>query len=248
VSLSGRLGLDPRRYSITRGAMLLVFLEVGCSLVYLLAPPETREQIADYVFATHTNVFEHGRVWTLATSALLEPNFLSLLLHALMLAGLFPTLERFWSTKRFLRFAAITSVVGTLAGTAMGFATGNTAVAIVGLNPFINAAIVAFGIVYGRQPVQFMAILPLTGRQLMWGWIGFLTLSVVLRQDWDNGAGWAAAMVAAAILTSKRWSPALAWKRWRIARARARLTVMQGGVPSGPRKKQPKRDEQRWLN
>ena len=51
-------------------------------------------------------------------------------------------------------------------------------------------------------------------------------------------------MIAAAILTSKRWSPALAWKRWRIARARARLTVMSGGKakPTTPR------DEHKWLN
>ena len=43
-------------------------------------------------------------------------------------------------------------------------------------------------------------------------------------------------------MTSKRWSPALVWKRWRIARARAKLTVLQGGKPS------PKRDEQKYLS
>ena len=247
MSLSGRLGLDPRRYNITRGVMLLVFLEVGMSLVYVLSPPDTRALIENYLFATHRNVWEHGRVWTLLTGALIEPGFFSVLLHALLLAGLFPTLERFWSTPRFLRFAVITSLIGTLAGTAIGFATGNTGVAIVGLNPFVNAGIVAFGIVYARQPVQFMAILPLTGRQLMYGFMGFLSLSVLLRGDWDNGAAWGSAMVAAAVMTSKRWSPSLMWKKWRIARARARLTVMQGGVPGSGRAK-PKRDEQRWLN
>jgi hypothetical protein len=247
VSLSGRLGLDPRRYNITRGAMLLIFLEVGLSLVFLLAPPETRKLMVDYLFATHANVFEHGRVWTLVTGALIEPAFLSVILHALLLAGLFPTLERFWSTPRFLRFAAITSVLGTLVGTAFGFVTGNADMPIIGLNPFINAGIVAFGIVYARQPVQFMAVLPLSGRQLMYGFMAFLALSVVLRGDWDNGAAWGAAMLAAAVITSKRWSPGLVWKKWRIARARARLTVMQGGVPGSGRPK-PKRDEQRWLN
>jgi hypothetical protein len=50
-------------------------------------------------------------------------------------------------------------------------------------------------------------------------------------------------MLAAAVITSKRWSPGLAWRRWRIARARARLAVIEGGQKS-PRK----RDEQRWLN
>ena len=50
-------------------------------------------------------------------------------------------------------------------------------------------------------------------------------------------------MIAAAVMTSKRWSPSLAWKKWRIARARARLGVIDGGAA-----KRPKKDEHRWLN
>ena len=68
-------------------------------------------------------------------------------------------------------------------------------------------------------------------------------LFVVLQGMWEQGAAWAAAMIAAAVLTSKQWNPGLAWKRWRIARARARLSVLEGGAP-----KKPKRDEHRWLN
>ncbi len=52
-------------------------------------------------------------------------------------------------------------------------------------------------------------------------------------------------MVCAAALTSRSWSPSLAWKRWRIQRARAKLTVMQGGQGGGVKKK---RDDQNWLN
>jgi hypothetical protein len=44
-------------------------------------------------------------------------------------------------------------------------------------------------------------------------------------------------------MTSKRLSPGLAWRRWRIARARAKLSVIDGGVK--PRKPA---DEQKWLN
>ena len=69
--------------------------------------------------------------------------------------------------------------------------------------------------------MQFFGVLPLTGRQLMYGFIGFLLLFVVLQGLWEKGASFAAAMIAAAVMTSKRWSPGLAWKRWRIARARA---------------------------
>jgi hypothetical protein len=88
--------------------------------------------------------------------------------------------------------------------------------------------------------------LPLTGRQLMYGFIGFLVLYVVLQQAWDKGAAFAAAMIVAAIMTSKRASPGLAWKRWRISRARARLSVIEGGA-LGPKPKPKKRDD-KFLN
>ena len=94
---------------------------------------------------------------------------------------------------------------------------------------------------------QFFGVLPLSGRQFMYGILGFVALFVVLQGLWSQGAAFAAAMLAAAIMTSKRWSPGLAWKRWRIARARARLSVIEGGAKP-PRTKPKSSDEQRWLN
>jgi membrane associated rhomboid family serine protease len=229
---------------ITRGALIVAGLELGLSLVWLLSDVATRAQLSQWLEATPTNVFEHGRVWTLATGAFLERDFIALVLHVTVLWMFVPTLERFWGTNRFYRFVAITSLVGTLAGCAFGLVTGQMSVAISGLNPFIYASIVAFGIVYARQPVQFFGVLPLTGRQLMYGFMAFLTLFVVATQAWENGVAFGAAMLAAAVMTSKRLSPGLAWKRWRIARARARLKVMSGGKGHVP----PTRDEHKWLN
>lgn len=232
-----------RRFSfsnlgITRGALIVLGLEVGLSLVWLLSNLEARATIAEWALATPSNVFEHGRVWTLVTSPFLEVSFLGLLLHGFVLWMFVPTLERFWGTARFYRFVAITSLVGTTVGTFVGFLLASDH-PIYGLNPFIYASIVAFGIVYARQPVQFFGVLPLTGRQLMYGFIGFLILFVGLQQLWEQGAAFAAAMLTAALMTSKL-SPGLAWKRWRIARARAKLTVMQGGQPSAAKKREEK--------
>ena len=229
---------------ITPGAMVVAGLELGLSLVFLLSDRDTRQLMVDWLVATPTNVFEHGRVWTLATGTFLELDFLALVLHMTVLWMFVPTLERFWGLWRFYRFVAITSLIGSAAGCAFGLAIGDMGGAVTGLDPFIYASIVAFGIVYARQPVQFFGVLPLTGRQLMYGIIGFLTLYVLLQQYWLRGVAYGAAMVAAAILTSKRWSPGLAWRRWRIARARARLTVMSGGKGHAP----PVRDEHKWLN
>jgi membrane associated rhomboid family serine protease len=228
---------------ITRGAMVVAGLELGLSLIWLLCDPATRRQLEDWLIATPSNVFEHGRVWTLATGVLLERQFLPLVLHLSVLWMFVPTLERFWGTPRFYRFVAITSLAGSVAGCLFGLALGYNE-AVTGLDPFIYAAIVAFGIVYARQPVQFFGVLPLTGRQLMYGILAFLALYVALQQFWMRGVAYGAAMIAAAFLTSKRWRPGLAWKRWRIARARARLTVMSGGKAHAP----PARDEHKWLN
>jgi membrane associated rhomboid family serine protease len=238
------LGLDPSQLRITRGAMILAFGEIGMTLVWLLSPLDARNAIVEWLAASHHGVWEQGRVWTLATSPFINPSFVGLLLHALMLWTFLPTLERFWGTQRFLRFAAVTSLAGTIAGTAMGFATGGGAY-IAGLDPFIWASIVAYGIIYSRHPVQFFGVLPLTARQLMYGFIGFLALKVLLGQEWDVGAAIAASMGTAALMVSKRWSPGLAVKRWRIARARKKLTVMQGGAAPAVRKA--KRDE-RFIN
>jgi membrane associated rhomboid family serine protease len=231
---------------ITQGALIVFGLELGLSLVYMLADNGTRSDLAHAVIASPSQIFEHARIWTLATTVFLQDKFITLLLHGVVMFMFVPTLERFWGTKRFYMFFAVTSLVGVAAGCGVGYLTGTDA-PINGLDPFIYASIVAFGIVYARQPVQFFGVLPLTGRQLMYGFIGFLLLFVLLQRFWELGAAYGAAMIAAAVMTSKRWSPGLAWRRWQIRRARAKLSVIDGGSkPVGKAKKKP--SEQKWLN
>lgn len=225
---------------ITRGALVVLGLELGVSLIWLMSRQDARTSIGQWALAYPTNVFERGRVWTLVTSPLLETSFVSLLFLAFTMWMFVPTLERFWGTARFYRFVIATSVAGTLCGTLVGWLLGIEQ-PIAGLSPFVYASFVAFGIVYAKQSVQFFGKLPLTGRQLMYGILGFLTLFVVLQQDWAQGAAFAGAIGTAALMVSKV-SPALLWKKWRIRRARAKLTVMQGGA--APKK----RDEQKYLN
>ena len=235
--------MDWSQLRITRGALIVLGLQLALSLIWLMGDKRVRVDIAEWVVASPSQVFEHYRVWTLITSPLLEVNFLSLLLTGLMMWMLVPSLERFWGTPRFLRFVAITSIAGTVAGCLAGWGTGND-VAISGFAPMIIGAVVAFGVIYARQPVQFFGVLPLSGREFMYGMLAVFTLAAVLQQHWETGAAQAAAAISAAIMTSKRWSPGLAWKRWRIARARARLSVIEGGVKPA----KPKSDEQRFLN
>jgi membrane associated rhomboid family serine protease len=241
---------DWKQMKITRGALILAVLQLVVTVVWLCLTDATKAELGPWFVATPAFIFEQGHVWTLVTSPFLELNFVSLVLSLLMLWMFVPTLERFWGTPRFLRFAAITSIVGGLAGAGMGMLTGHKLEAISGLSPFVYASIVAFGILYARQPVEFSFYIRMTGRQLMWGFIGFLVLFVGIQQLWEIGAAYAASMVTAAVMTSKRWSPGLAWKRWRIARARAKLAVIEGGAfgVRPPKKKKRPTDEQRFLN
>jgi membrane associated rhomboid family serine protease len=247
--VSARRGGRFGSLNVTQGAMIVFGLELGLSLVFLMLDRTTQLTFAQYTVATGDNVVRELRLWTLVTSVFLQQRLLGLILHGFVLFMFVPTLERFWGTARFYRFFAITSLVGTSVGCLAGYLIGgeHATFPINGLDPFIYASMIAFGIVYARQPVQFFGVLPLTGRQLMYGFIVFLTLFVGLQQYWALGAAFAAAMLAAAIMTSKKWSPGLAWRRWRIARARAKLSVIEGGMAK-ERGEKKKRDEQKWLN
>ncbi|MFT3693922.1 MAG: rhomboid family intramembrane serine protease [Kofleriaceae bacterium] len=247
--MSTRGRFDTSQFRITRGAFTIAALQIGMSIVWLCCDRETQGMLLRYLAATPSGVLHHGYVWTLATGPLIETDFFSLLLNMFMLWMFVPTLERFWGTRRFVRFAIITSIIGSLAGVLCGELLGREAL-ITGLSPFTMAAVVAFGIVYARQPVQFFGVLPLTGRQMMYGFIGFLTLFVVLQGLWERGAANGGAMLTAAIMTSKRWSPGLAWRKWRIARARAKLSVIEGGAPKPPSKptSPKKKSDERFLN
>ncbi|MEO8549423.1 MAG: rhomboid family intramembrane serine protease [Kofleriaceae bacterium] len=244
-----RAKFDTSQLRITRGALIVVALQLGFSLVYLLVDDSTKRTLGEWLVTSPSQVFEHYRVWTLITSPLLEISFLSLLLNVFMLWMFVPTLERFWGEGRFLRFVAVTSIVGSIAGVALGQLIHRND-PIYGLSPFTFASIVAFGIIYARQPVQFFGVLPLTGRQMMYGFLGFLGLFIVLQGFWTRGAADAGAMIAAVIMVSKRWSPGLALRRWRIARARARLSVIEGGAPKPPVKPTTprKKPDERFLN
>jgi membrane associated rhomboid family serine protease len=233
---------DWKQMKITRGALILIVLQLVVTIGVLAAG--LKDWSEEWLVLTPHHLFHQGRVWTLVTSPLLELQFVSLILTMLMMWMFVPTLERFWGTPRFFRFFLITTLVGELAGAATGLALGRDA-EIFGYSPFIYASVVAFGILYAHQPVQFSFYIRMTGRQMMYGFIGFLVLFVTIQGLWEQGAAFAAAMLSAAVMSSKRWSPGLAWRRWRIARARAKLSVLEGGMKAKPA---PKRDDQRFIN
>jgi len=236
---------DSTQLRITRGAMILLFLQAGLSIVWLLSNLEVRARMFEWLAPTPDAVFREGKVWTLLTGPMLEPSFASLLFQVLVLWMFVPTLERWWGFKRFMVFALATSLAGTVAGTLAGLATGVDA-PIVGYDPFVYGAIVAFGILYGKQQVQFFGVIPMTGRQLMYGIIGFVTLFVVLGAQWELAGAYAASMTLAAVLAAGKWNPRLWFYKWRHRRARRNLEVLDGGRAGAPRR--PAKTDERYLN
>lgn len=233
----GRQGrrMSLRDMRITRGAMYLLFAEVGLSLVYLVSNQEARATMASWLLASSEQVWHQLKVWTLVTTTFMETDFVSLIFHGLMLWMFLPTLERWWGTRKFLLFALWTMLAGNIAGTLLGLVVGSRALG--GLDPFLYGAIVAYGILYSKQQVRFFGVVPMTGKQLMIGICAFMGLFIVIGQEWVLGASYVAAMVTAWMLVGSTWHPRLWYLRWKQRRARRHLGVVPGGR---------KRDQ--WIN
>ena len=226
---------------ITQGALYILFACAGLSFIYLLGGDDLRMRMGALMVATGHSLWGEFKLWQLATSPLVEIDFVSLLFQGFALWMFLPALERWWGMKRFLVFAAVTSLVGVAVGTLVGMLLGGSAtlVPISGLDPFVFGGIVAYGVLFATQQVQFFGVLPMTGRQLTWGIIAFVALFVVLGQSWVEGAALAAAMITAWLMTSQRGSPRLLWLKYRQRRMRRRSHLKVVGD---------KKDEKRWMN
>jgi membrane associated rhomboid family serine protease len=229
-----------RDLKITRGARILLVVSAVVSIGYLIAPAATQANLLRALGATADGVLGRGEVWTLATSPLLEPDFVGLLLQCLMLWMFLPQLERTWGTARTLRFAAATSLAGVAGGVLCGFLLGgvHAHVPVAGLDPFLFASMLGFGLTFAQHPVRFFGAIPMTGRQIAIGVTGLMIAFVAIGQRWVDGAANVSAMLVAAALTSTRGNPRLWWLKWKQARIRRRLGVVEGGKPR----------DQRWLN
>jgi membrane associated rhomboid family serine protease len=229
---------------ITRGALYLLFVTVGLSLVFLISTDAVRADLVYWLAASGHTVWSELRIWQLLTSPLLETSFISLLFQGFALWMFLPALERWWGMKRFLLFALYTSLVGTVAGTLVGLALGGVHELhfVTGLDPFVFSGIVAYGILFSNQQVQFFGVLPMTGKQLTIGIVAFVALFILIGQAWVDGAALAASMLFTWAMVSDRFAPRL-WllkaKQRRLRRRRGHLQVVEDKRPG---------DKKRWMN
>jgi hypothetical protein len=236
----------PLRLSLTRGAKWIVGLLAASWLVWLFGGEKVQSFYATHLALSAHGLFAEGRVWQLLTAPLVYPDggaAVQLILDAMVVWLMTPTLERWWGTRRFLRFAVATALFGTAVGAAAGLVLGPH-VLIFGLGPFVWGVVVAYGVLFARQKVQLFGAVPVEGRSLAIGAAALMLLMVLVERQWVSGAASFGGMGLAYVLTSG-FTPNLWLLRLRRLWARRRFGVVDGG-PAGGRGK--KKDEKRWMN
>lgn len=200
---------------------------------------------ANQAVATHWGVLTgdslaRGHVWKIATTALFNAP-LALLLHGLMLVMFIPILEHQWGTKRFLRFFVLTLLVGNALGGLVGMLV-SPHTEIIGIGPFVLASIVAYGVMYANQPVQFFGVVPIKAKVLAIGIAAITLLFTLIERRWAQGAADFGAMGLAYAMMSGIWTPNVWWLKFRRWRIRRRYQVLDGGASPKAKK------QQQWLN
>ena len=217
------------RGPITKGCLYLLVGTLALSAFFLISRDEMRLEILRFAAASGQSLWVDFKIWQVVTSPLLEVEFIALLFQGFMLWMFIPSLERWWGTRRFLKFAAYTSITAVLVGTLVVLLIPSIpdTSAITGLDPLIYASIVAYGTLFANQQVQFFGVVPMTGRQLTIGICGFMLIFVVIGQDWGQGAGNVVAMLIAWTLTNGNWTPKLWLLKRKQKRIRAKLRVVR---------------------
>jgi rhomboid family protein len=262
-----------RRLSFGFGSRLtpvvvwLIGLYVGVFLLWIFGTDATRTLLAQWLVLTPRALLD-GHIWTLLTSPLVSTSGFEFFMDLLMLWMFVPVMEQHLGTRRFIRFAAITSVTAGLVAALLGLLLGgvSTLTPITGLSPFIFACVAGYGTAFANQPVQLFGVVPLKGKVLAIGTAVFLGIFTFLNQRWVTGAGYFAAMALAWAWIGGAITPNLWWLKWRRARLRRRYTVLSGGTSgdsdtggkprdggSAPRGAKPKPapgrpSKKQWLN
>jgi membrane associated rhomboid family serine protease len=239
--------IDRSQFRITPVALYLLFALVAVSLVFAMSGKPAQARMAEWMVPYPDGVWGEGKVWTLVTGPLLEVNLLPLVFSGLMIWLLLPSLERWWGPRRFALFVGVTALAGTIGGTLIGQVTGEQ-VPILGLDPTLFAGAVAFGIIHARAPVQFFGVLPLTGRQFMWGMIAVMAAFVLIGQEWEEGGAMVAATSIGAALASGVVDPIAWWRRRRYAKTRSHLRVVPPPPVAPPPTVRRGKSDDRYLN
>lgn len=135
-----------------------------------------------------------------------DPSHLLFNILGLWLIG--ATLEQRWGAASFVRFCLLTGFFGGVAVVLGYLIFGDAASGLVlGASGYVDALMIAFGLLYPNLSVWFFGILPLKGKHFVLLLVGLQLLYAAARQDGVSIAAHLGGMAAGALLVTGLWRP-----------------------------------------
>jgi len=166
--------------------------------------------------------------WSLVTYPLITDNIIALLLTGYMLWAFGGTVERSWTSRRYLQFLAgitlVTSASLAVGSLLLGLFSTVPTVVLSGLWMPLAAVMVSFCVMNPDQMVLMGFVLPIKGRYLMWGVVGLMYFVYA-----GFGGPWLAIFALAGVITAYVYTRGR--DQWVYARQR-RPRGRAGGPPN----------------
>lgn len=182
------------------------------ALIYFLVIALLNMIVADQPLAAHLTLgpaFAAGEPWQPLTAAFLFPDGRQVgVLGTLLVQWILGSpLERRWGTARYLGLCIGAGVFGHLVLALLGLALpAALALPVGGSIPGDMAAVVAFGVIFGRRQFDLFGVFPFTGRALAGLAAGLSLVAPLLRGDpWPMIVPTAAAMLLALVVVARPW-------------------------------------------
>lgn len=184
--------------------------------------------------------------WQIVTNGFIEDGFIRVILTCVMLIFFGNPLEQRLGAAGFWKIFVGGMIGGSLLAALVGKLIAPN-VPLAGAQPATTALLVAFGVLWARQPVMAYGLAQMSATTMTWIFVGINALSYleVMRMDWRVGVLGLCAMSGAAIagwLLARRGGVDLGGSldKMRMWRLKRRYRVLTGGRDG--------RDDKRFLN
>lgn len=144
-------------------------------------------------------------------------------------------LESFWGTRRYLALVLGAGVFGYLLLTGLAWLVPSAGRVVVGgMTPVDLAAVVAFGVVHGRRPLQVLGVVPLSARAIALIVAAVSVLAPLARgEPWPTVVPSIGAMAVALLATTQPWRGGRSSGRVRRGSRRSKKDHLKVVSPDG---------------
>lgn len=238
----------------TAGIMAALLAIYIAQLILLRTPAAST---IEGLYLTPYEVFRQGAIWQPFTYIWLHAPSqpFHLLFNGLVLFWFGPTLERLWTTRRFLRAYGIFAAGGAAAtllwglGSYLGlFDPGFAATPHLGASGAIMGVAIAWGLVHANQPIHLLFIGQTRGIAIVWIFVGIEVLRALSFSRGLSVTSHVGGMLAAFILCRGLWRPSrwFGWlRRGRLKRKKRSIEHELRVITGGGRPRDPK-DPKNW--